>query len=114
MLKLGLDNTIQVVAGTGSSGYSGDAGSATQAELSLPLGLALGKDGSLYICERGNSVVRRVNPAGIIETVAGGGAWSSGNGDGGNATKAQLGEPHAVAMGLDGSPFIVDATENNG
>lgn len=113
VLKLGLDNTIQVVAGTGSSGYSGDGGPATQAELSLPLGLALGKDGSLYICERGNSVVRRVNPSGIIETVAGSGAWSSSNGDGGSATQARIGEPHSVTVSLDGSLFIVDATDNN-
>jgi serine/threonine-protein kinase len=68
---------------------------------------------TLYIGERGNSVVRRVKPDGVIETFAGGGKPASGNGDGGKATEAVLQEPHALAVGLDGSLDIADAKSNN-
>jgi RHS repeat-associated protein len=109
VVRLTTAGKLETLAGTGTSGYSGDGGPATKAELSKPLGLALDKDGTLYIAERGNLVVRRVQPDGTIDTFAGGGSPKSGNGDGGPATGALLGEPHALAIGRDGSLFIADA-----
>jgi RHS repeat-associated protein len=110
VLKLGVDGRVEVVAGTGETGYAGDGGPAAEAELNKPLGLALADDGSLFIAERGNAVVRRVGPDGSIETFAGGGTPKSGFGDGGNAKDASFGEPHALAFGHDGSLFIADGT----
>jgi sugar lactone lactonase YvrE len=60
---------IVTVAGTGKAGYSGDGGPAGAAQLSLPQGLSVAPDGSLYIVDRGNHVVRRVTPDGTITTV---------------------------------------------
>ena len=64
---------ITTVAGTGADGFSGDGGSATAAELNAPAGLAVGADGSLYIADQGSDRVRKVDAAGVITTIAGGG-----------------------------------------
>src|SRR4030095_2012806 len=79
--------TITTVAGTGTSGFSGDGGPATSARLSTSRSCAGATDnaGNLYIADGGNNRIRKVNPAGIISTVAGGGS-SAGGGDGGPAT----------------------------
>lgn len=105
---------ITTVAGSGTGGYSGDDGRATQAELCGPTGLAKAPDGSLYIGDTQNQRVRKVDPAGIITTVAGNG-WPGGlalgrfSGDGGLATQASLSRPMAVALGPDGSLYIADS-----
>src|SRR5262249_71029 len=66
---------ITTIAGNGQGGYTGDGGLATQASLNLSFGtgLALAQDGSLYIADSGNNVVRRVGVDGIISTVVGDG-----------------------------------------
>lgn len=62
---------ITTVAGTGTCGYSGDGGPATAAKLSRVTGIATDSAGSLYIADHGNCGIRRVDPAGVITTVAG-------------------------------------------
>ncbi len=104
---VGADGIITTVVGTGVSGFSGDGGPATQAQLSGPGGVALGPDGSLYISDTLNNRVRRVSPDGIITTVAGSGAWGHG-GDGGLATLAQFRYPNGLALSPDGSLYIAD------
>jgi RHS repeat-associated protein len=106
---------ITRVAGTGTGGgiFSGDGGPATQAQVA-PQGIAIGDDGSLYIASPFPQRVRRVDPSGIITTVAGNGIQCSPAtapcGDGGLATQAQLNNPWAVAVGADNSLFILDNT----
>ena len=98
---------ITTVAGSGNSGFGGDGGLATSAQLWSPQGLAVGPDGSLYIADKFNHRIRRVGPDGKISTVAGIGVYGS-NGDGGLATSAQLYAPVGVAAGPDGSLYIAD------
>jgi RHS repeat-associated protein len=105
--RVGPDGIITTVAGTGSSGYSGDGGPATAARLNYPFGIALGPDGSLYIADTYNKRIRRVGPDGIITTVAGTGVWGY-SGDGGPATAAGLASPRGIALGPDGSLYIAD------
>jgi len=64
---------LVTVVGTGASGYSGDGGPATQAQLKVPAGLTFDSKGNLYIADRDNHRVRKVNKKGIITTVAGNG-----------------------------------------
>ena len=104
--RVGPDGIINTVAGGNGMGYTGDGGPAQQARLAAPQGLALGPDGSLYIAD-GNTRVRRVEPDGIITTVAGN-AFADFKGDGGPATRAQLTYPTSVALGPDGSLYIAD------
>jgi len=100
---------INTVAGNGKEGLSGDNGPATEAELDYPYGVAVGSDGSFYIADSYNGLIRRVGPDGIITTVAGGGSGTYDDpGDGGPATEAWLSEPTGVALGRDGSLYIAD------
>ena len=63
---------IRTVVGTGKPGYQGDGGPADRAMLRQPHSIQFGPDGSLYICDIGNHVIRRVNmDSGVIETFAG-------------------------------------------
>jgi len=103
---------IETVAGTGSDGFSGDGGPATEADLNFPWGLFLSEEGDLYIAEFGGNRVRKVNTSGRITTVAGKGPSGFGlsgfDGDGGPATQASLNSPSGVFLDQTGELYIVD------
>ena len=104
-----VDNTglASVFAGNRKPGYGGDGGPATEAQLNYPLGLAADTDGSVYIADSGNHRIRRVDPSGIITTIAGTGKPGY-SGDGGPAVEAQLASPVAVAVDTSGKVYIAD------
>jgi uncharacterized protein (TIGR03437 family) len=107
----GIINTV-VGDGTGNSGYVGDGGLATKAELASPKGLALDSSSNLYIADHDNSVIRMVNAAGTIYTIAGNHSKGPGyGGDGGPATSAQLSFPSGVAV-YGGMVYIADNSNN--
>jgi len=111
--KVGTDGSIQTIAGTGVAGFSGDGGPAAAAELNQPYGLAIDAAGNLYIADLGNSRVREITLAGVINTAAGGGTLPATNsGQGGPATDAQLMQPRNVAVGPGGSLYISDFGAN--
>src|SRR5206468_2794443 len=62
------DGAIHTVAGTGTAGYSGDGGPAASAKLNTPSDVAVTPDGTLYIADTMNNVVRKVAPDGTITT----------------------------------------------
>ena len=63
---------VTTIAGSGEKGYNGDGGPATQAALNMPHEIQFDKAGHLYIAERDNHVIRKVDAkSGIISTVAG-------------------------------------------
>jgi streptogramin lyase len=64
------DPRITTIAGSGSTGYSGDGGLAISARLTNPSGVLLDLSGNTYIGDSGNARVRKVDTAGIIDTVA--------------------------------------------
>jgi len=103
--KVARAGVISTVAGADTRAL-GDAGPATGAQLVLPGGVALDSTGNLYIADSANDRIRKVTPAGVIRTVAGGG--TQGLGDGGPATSAQLNSPLAVAVDGDGNLYIAD------
>src|SRR5437588_7171176 len=94
--------TILTVAGNGTSGFSGDGGPATQAQLNGPSALAFDAFGDLFIGEGANACVRRVGRDGIITTVAGTGGVAGYTPDGGPATQAVLGNVWGVAVDAAG------------
>ena len=102
---------VNTVAGNGFAGYSGDGGPATSAQVNQPNGLALDASGNLYFSDAGNNVVRMVDGAGNILTIAGTGTAGF-SGDGGPATSANLNSPHGLAFDTTGNLYIVDALNN--
>ncbi len=98
-------------AGTGVAGYSGDGGSALQATLKVPAGLLADDKGNVYIADRDNHVVRRVDPKGIITTIAGNGTAGF-SGDGGPAVKASFNYPSGLALDSKGNLYISDRSNN--
>ena len=114
--KVDAAGVISTVAGdgspgiSGSGGYGGDGGAAVAAQLSWPSGVALDGSGNLYIADTSNYRIRKVDSSGNISTVAGGG--SSGLGDGGAATAAQLLGPWGVALDRAGNLYIADTSNN--
>jgi hypothetical protein len=96
---------------TGTPGSSGDNGPATEAQLNSPIGVAVTADGGFLILDRGNHVVRKVSPAGVITRVAGTGTAGN-SGDDGPATEAQLDFPNSVAPTADGG-FLIADTHNS-
>ena len=100
-----------LVAGNGISGYSGDGGPATSAQLQSPSGVAVDSAGNLYISDSGAAVVRKVS-SGVITTVAGTGTSGS-SGDGGPATSARLAGPSGIAVDASFNLFIADTGNNS-
>src|SRR5262249_52305691 len=86
---------ITLVAGTGESGYSGDGGPALNATFNMPYALTVDTNGDIYIAERGNPIVRKIDgTTGLITTLAGRGGRGH-NGDAVPAREAMLREPPA-------------------
>jgi DNA-binding beta-propeller fold protein YncE len=99
---------VEVVAGTGEPGYSGDGSSALAAQLNNPFDLAFMPDGSLVFSDTFNHCLRRIDAVtGVISTICGGGEKGF-SGDGGPATRAQLNEPYGVVVDRTGRVFFAD------
>ena len=107
--RVGIDGTIQTVAGSRAQCCLGNGGPAVAAALDRPVSVAVGRDGYLYIADTGMMRVLRVGPNGIIITVAGIGCCHvDGGGDGGPGTAARLWHPRGIVVGPDGSLYIAD------
>lgn len=101
---------IRTIAGIGYTGYSGDGGPATSAQLSSPMAIAVDSVGNLFIADGGTAVRQVVYPTGVINTIAGGSRGYSG--DGGMATNAQLSSPSALALDASGNLLVADTGNN--
>ena len=110
ILRLDLAHSLlSVVAGTGVAGYSGDGGAALAAKLNAPYGIAC-FDKYLFVADRQNNAIRRVDLAShFITSIAGTGA-NGYSGDNGLATLAQLSQPHGIAADNRGDIFFADTT----
>ncbi len=106
--RISPDGIVTTVAGNGTSGFSGDDGPATRAQLSSVLGLVVDGSGDLLLSDSENHRVRMIAPDGTISTVAGNGVCGF-SGDGGAAAIAQLCNPAGMAMDRAGNLFIAEA-----
>ena len=105
--KINISGIITTVAGSGTYGYSGDNIAATDAQVKSASDVAVDKAGNLYIADRYNQRIRKVDKAGIITTIAGTGIAGF-SGDGGIATDAQLNGPGGIGVNDWGYVYIAD------
>lgn len=109
--KIGKDGIITTVAGNGKAGFGGDNGPALKASFNFPAGLCLDHKGNLFVADRNNHRVRRIDGSGIVTTYAGTGKPDMG-GDGGPAVKAHLNYPSDLACDGKGNLYISDRSNN--
>jgi hypothetical protein len=100
-------SVITTYAGNGGYGWTGDGVPATEAAISLPVAVATDLLGNVYVSDYTNSVIRKVNSAGIITTIAGCGI-NGYSGDGGPATNAKLHGPRGIAVDKAGNVYFAD------
>ncbi len=109
--KVAPDGTITTFAGTGTPGFLGDSGLATQAQLNYPRGVYVDASGIVYITDTLNNRVRAVTEKGVIKTIAGTGRFGDGA-DGLPATLADLRNPRAIVPNGSGGFYLLD-TDNS-
>jgi sugar lactone lactonase YvrE len=103
---------ITTIAGTGQQGFSGDGGPAAEALMNQPYGIVIDRSGNIYVADRLNQRVRRIDTAGVITTLAGDGSGKF-SGDGGPSMRAGLAEPNGLALDRDHRClFIADVADN--
>lgn len=105
--KINTSGIITTIAGTGTSGFSGDGGPATAATLSNPYKLAVDGAGNLYVSDVYNYRIRKISSSGIITTFAGNGISGS-SGNGGPATSARMALPNGIVVDGVGNVFFAD------
>lgn len=109
--NISFGQTITTIAGTGTPGYSGDGGAATAALLHNPGHLAADVHGNLFFTDYYNNVIRRIDAAGVITTIAGTNVYGY-TGDGGPATLAKIYAPNAIDIDPAGNLYFADQGNN--
>lgn len=104
--KVDPGGTITTVAGTGIEGFSGDGGSAVDAQMNGPTDILLTPDGGFLVADEFNHRIRRVSAGGAISTVAGSGAEGCGP-QSGLAVNAAMTWPRSIAMESGGTSYLL-------
>jgi len=110
--KVDTNGNISTVAGTGTKGFTGDGGLATQAEINRPFDVAVDQFGDLFIVDSNNNRIREVTPDGNIRTIAGN-SIAGYTGDGFIATNARINFPSGVAVDNSTGKIYIGDTGNN-
>jgi hypothetical protein len=106
--KVNTSGIISTYAGAGGTGYTGDNGAATAANIGFPLGVAADGYGNVYISLYFSDIVCKVNTAGIINNIAGTAGINGFTGDGGPATAGQFDSPWGIASDGAGNVYVAD------
>jgi len=105
--KIDLNGIVTTLAGSGAIGSANGAG--TIASFSAPSGIAVDAAGNVYVADYGNNLIRKINPDGLVTTLAGSGATGSADGMG---TAASFFDPTGVAADAAGNVYVADYGNN--
>ncbi|MBI3754924.1 MAG: hypothetical protein HY265_02020 [Deltaproteobacteria bacterium] len=105
--KISPDGTITTIAGSGLRGYKDGDGKI--ARFAYPTGIAVDKDGLVYVADRGSHTIRKIASSSNVSTIAGNGhpAYADGNG-----VKTHFREPISLAVDHDGNVYVTDSGNN--
>ncbi|HTA83119.1 MAG TPA: NHL repeat-containing protein [Bacteroidia bacterium] len=109
--KVDSKGIVTTIAGNGTIGFSGDGGSAINAEFNFPIAIAIDGTGNIYVSDQSNNRIRKIDTKGIISTIAGKGTAGY-SGDNGKATLAELNAPIGIVVDADGNIYFVDSGNN--
>jgi hypothetical protein len=110
--RIARDGWIETVAGNGAAGFGGDGGAATNAQLRFPADSVQDAAGNLYIADRDNHRIRKVDLGGVITTLAGTGVPGF-SGDNGPAVSAALNFPSGLALDDAGACLYIADRDNH-
>ena len=106
--RIAPDGTISLLAGSAEPGSADDPEAVGQAGFNAISGLALDGNGVLYVADRGNNRIRRVDAGGAVTTFAGTGEPGTG-GDGGPADLARFDGPADLAISSEGALYLSES-----
>lgn len=113
--KVDTNGIINTLAGTGIAGYSGDGGIATSANINRPVDVEIGPDNSVYFTDSYNSCIRKIDPSGVISSVAGQCSPRPKDrgfsGDGGPPLEAKLNRPYGIEI-VGKKLYVADSYNN--
>jgi gliding motility-associated-like protein len=109
--KVNTSGIISTFCGTGATGFAGDGGPATAATTNGTMGFDFDCEGNMIVCDVDNHRIRKINPSGIITTIAGTGAAGFG-GDGGSPMAAQMNRPVGSVADAIGNIYVSDRNNN--
>jgi len=100
---------VTTVAGlAGQSGLTDATGSA--ARFNSPLGIAISTNGTIYVADCGNHLIRAISPGGSVTTLAGSPEnWGSANGSGADA---RFNGPVGLVLDNEGNLFVADSNNH--
>lgn len=100
--------TLHHLAGTGKKGFTGNGGPAKMATLSGPKGIAISRDGDVFLADTESHSIRVIRAStGILEVLVGDG--QRGDGPDGDSLKCRTARPHGVFVDRDGNVYIGDS-----
>jgi sugar lactone lactonase YvrE len=104
---INVNGTVSTLAGTGTRGSTNGAGNTST--FSAPTGVAADNQGNVYVADGSNNMIRKINPSGVVSTLAGTGSVGSTNGPGAAATFTT---PFGVTLDVSGNVYVADQGNN--